>query len=318
MAYTRLSMFEREEISRALSEDVMVTWTMLGNRFGRHRSTIEREVTRNGGRYSYRACEAHSRASRLSPSRPIKLATDEELATKIRDHLLAGYSPAGTSHLVGGVCTETIYQGIYRGHLDVVARQVLRTRRHRRRRREARQEMAHCKVLGSFRSIHERPVVADDRVEFGHWEGDLIIGQRNASALITLNERVSRSQVVLDLPHGYKAHQVRERLDRWIATKPHEELMSITWDRGREMTDWKILTMSWDLDIFFADAHSPWQRGANEHGNRQLRYWFPKGTNLKIHSQTHLDHVCQIINTQPRRILNWQTPNQVYDRHTAH
>ena len=112
MAYTRLSMSEREEISRALSEDPLVTWTMLGKRCGRHRCTIEREVTRNGGRYSYRACEAHSRASRLSPSRPIKLATDEELATKIRDHLLAGYSPAGRAHLVGGVCGETIYQGI--------------------------------------------------------------------------------------------------------------------------------------------------------------------------------------------------------------
>lgn len=311
-------MFEREEISRALSEDAMVTWTVLGHRFGKHRSTIEREVNRNGGRYNYRACKANTRALQLSPNRPHKLVTDQELNTKIRDHLLAGYSPAGTAHLAGGVCTETIYKGIYRCHLDVVARKVLRTRRHRRRRREARQETAHCKVLGPFRSIHERSKVADERVEFGHWEGDLIIGERNASALITLNERVSRTQTVLDLPDGYKAYQVRERLNRWIATKSSIELISLTWDHRREMTDWKTLTMSWGLDIYFADAHSPWQRGANENANRQLRFWLPKRTNLKVHTQAHLDHVNHIINTQPRRILNWQTPNQVYNHHTAH
>lgn len=318
MAYTRLSVTEREEISRSLAEDPTMTWTKLGERIGRHRSTVQREVDRNGGRHHYRASRAGERARRLAPCRPPRLSTDAVLAAKVRSHLVAGYSPAQTAHLLGDIATETIYQGLYRGLLGVAATEVLRTRRHRRRRRHSHQPKTASHFLGPFVSIHDRPASIDDRSEFGHYEGDLIMGARNQTALITLIERVSRTQVVLDLPDGYSAPKVCERLDSWIATKPADELISITWDRGSEMADWRLLTLEWDLDVYFADAHSPWQRGANENGNRLLRYWLPKGTDLSVHSQTDLDHICHIINTQPRRSLDWATANQIYAAHTAH
>lgn len=317
MAYTRLSVTEREEISRSLAEDPLITWTALGDLLGRHRSTVQREVDGNGGRRHYRASDAHGRAQQAKPCRKHRLA-DLELRAKVRTHLEAGYSPAGTAHLLGGIATETIYQGIYGGLLGVEARNVLRTRRHRRRARNGRRAQTASHFLGAFTSIHDRPAQAEDRSEFGHWEGDLIIGARNRSALITLVERVTRTQIVLNLPDGHRSRPTCARLNDWVGTKPSNELRSITWDRGSEMADWSWITAAWDLAFYFADARSPWQRGANENGNRQLRFWLRKGTDLAVHGQDHLDSICHVLNTQPRRSLHWQSPNQVYAAQTAH
>jgi IS30 family transposase len=215
------------------------------------------------------------------------------------------------------VCTETIYAGIYGGTLGVKATDVLRSRRHRRRRRNAADHRAPSHFLGVFASIHDRPAAIDERAEFAHWEGDLIIGKANASALITLNERVSKVQRILDLPGGYTAEAVAERLDRWAADMPHDVLASLTWDRGSEMAHWQQLRMQWGIEVYFADAHSPWQRGQNEHGNRQIRWWLPKGTDLSVHPQVDLDGICDILNTQPRKSLGWRSPNDLYAAHAA-
>lgn len=319
MAYTRLSLPEREEISRCLAEDPGVSWSELGRLLGRHRCTIQREVARNGGRCAYRATDAQRRAEQLRPCSRSKLLSDPMLRGRVRDCLETGYSPAATSVLVGrAVSSETIYQGLYRGLLGLSPQRVLRSRRHRRRRRNARHQQARTHVLGQFKSIHERPEGVENRSEFGHWEGDLIIGARNASALITLVERVSRRQVILDLPTGYQADRVHRRLDAFVAATPEKELRSLTWDRGSEMAHWPLLTMAWSLDIYFADPHSPWQRGTNENANRQLRYWLPKGTDLRTHSRNDLDRITQILNTQPRRSLDWKSADTVYAAHTAH
>jgi IS30 family transposase len=318
MAYRRLSVPEREEISRRLCGDPSATWTSIARGLGRHRSTIQREISRNGGRDAYRAHQAMTRAATVRPRRRCRFHTDPGLAAQVRDHLTAGYSPAGTTHLLGSVCTETIYTGVYNGRLNLTAAQVLRSRRPSRRKRNTRRERRDTRVLGVFTSIHDRPERVDTRAEFGHWEGDLIIGARNASALITLVERVSRTEAVLALPYGYRAGRVFDRLDQWVATKPAAELRSITWDRGSEMANWPLITSGWGVDFYFADPHSPWQRGANENANRQLRYWLPKSTDLTVHTQTSLDQICGILNTQPRRSLAWRTANEVYATHTAH
>ena len=173
MAYTRLDAEDREEISRFLAADPDVTWTVIGRIIGRHRSTVQREVDRNGGRHAYRAGTAQARAVRLRPCRAAKLATTPELAARIAARLRKGYSPAGTARLEGGVCTETIYQGVYNGTLGVKARDVLRSRRHRRRRRNTADHRAPSHFLGVFNSIHDRPPAIDERAEFAHWEGDL-------------------------------------------------------------------------------------------------------------------------------------------------
>jgi IS30 family transposase len=318
MAYTRLSVFEREEISRFLAADPALSWTAIAGCIDRHRGTVQREVDRNGGRHAYRAGAAHARAVRLRPCRSTMLITDRDLAERIATRLRTGYSPAGTARLVGGVCTETIYAGIYSGVLEVKARDVLRTRRHRRRRRNSADHRAPSHFLGSFVSIHDRPAAIDERDEFTHWEGDLIIGKANASALITLNERVSKLQHILDLPGGYGAEAVAERLDRWAGAMPANVLSSLTWDRGSEMALWQYLAMKWGVDVYFADAHSPWQRGQNENGNRQIRWWLPKGTDLSVHTQSDLDGICNVLNTQPRRSLGWKSPNDRYAALTAH
>lgn len=318
MAYTRLTLPEREEISRCLAENPMVSWTELGQILGRHRSTIQRDVDANGGRHRYRANTAQRAAHDKRPRRKCRLVTEPELAAKVTSHLTAGYSPAGTAHLIGGIATETIYQGIYRGLLEVKPTEVLRTRRHRRRGRNQRRSQTSTHVLGAFTPIHDRPAEVEDRSEFGHWEGDLIIGAKNRSALITLVERVSRTQVVLALPGGHDSLTTYRTLDDWVAGMPASHARSITWDRGSELAKWALIAMAWGIDFYFADAHSPWQRGQNENGNRQLRFWLPKGTDLSIHPQAHLDHICHILNTQPRRSLHWQTPNHVYAARTAH
>ena len=240
-----------------MAADPDLTWTELGCRVGgRHRSTVQREVDRNGGRSAYRAGAAQARAVRLRPCRIAKLISDPALAADVRARLKAGFSPAAIAHLSHGASTETIYLGVYSGVLGVKACDVLRSRRHRRRRRNAADHRAPSHFLGAFTSIHDRPPAIDERAEFGHWEGDLIIGARNASALITLNERVSKVHTVLDLPGGYTAERVADRLGGWAATMPHDVLRSITWDRGSEMAHWSGL--EWGADVYFADAHSPW------------------------------------------------------------
>jgi transposase, IS30 family len=316
MVYTRLSLSEREEISRHLAGDAGANWSAIGLALGRHRSTVQREVDRHGGRHRYRAGIA-DRAARRTCGRVAKLVADVGLGRRVRERLVAGYSPAGTARLVGGIAAETIYRAIYAGTLDVTARDVLRTRRHRRRPRGQRRGRANH-FLGQFTSIHQRPAAVNDRSEFGHWEGDLIIGARNRTALVTLCERLSRRQVILDLPAGYRAEPTADRLASWIQTMPHPELRSLTWDRGSEMADWAGLAVAYGLDVYFCDPHSPWQRGQNEHQNRQLRYWLPKSTDLGVHTRSDLDRICAVLNTQPRRSLNWHSPNHVYAAHSAH
>lgn len=131
-------------------------------------------------------------------------------------------------------------------------------------------------------------------------EHPYIIGKANGSTLITLNERVSKVTRILDLPGGYTAEAVAERLDRWASMMPARILASLTWDRGSEMAHWENLVVTWGIDVYFADAHSPWQRGQNEHGNGLIRRWLPKSTDLAVHSQDDLDNICDVLNTQPR------------------
>lgn len=194
MAYTRLSIDDRQGIARFLAQDPDASWTQIGACLGRHRSTIAREVTHNGGRAAYRPMSAHTRAVAAHPRRTHTLVTDTGLAARVTTRLEADYSPAGTARLEPGVCTETTYQAIYTGILGVKANDVLRTRRHRRRPHTQRHHRAPSHFLGQFVSIHDRPEPINTRSEFAHWEGNLIISAANASALITVCERVTKVQ----------------------------------------------------------------------------------------------------------------------------
>ena len=318
MAAGALCLLAREEIRVGLAADPMISWTELTGRVGAHRSTVQREFARNGGRILYRAAAAQARAASCrSRPRVGRLGAGSGLALAVTAELRAGFSPAGVAVRLraagaGVLCAETIYRAIYGGLLELNAVQCLRSRRPRRRPRRDVATPAKANILGQITLVHQRCEAAADRSEAGHWEGDLIIGARNASAAITLVERKIRLTAVLALPDGYQSDLVTAALVDFFRTMPATLCRSLTWDQGREMASWRILGLWSGLPVYFCDPHSPWQRPTNENTNRLIRYWHPKGTELDKNSQADYDKTCWIINNQPRRSLGWQTSTEQY------
>jgi IS30 family transposase len=165
--------------------------------------------------------------------------------------------------------------------------------------------------------ISERPAEAEDRAVPGHWEGDLIIGAGNKSAIGTLVERSSRFVMLLHLPQGYGPEKVAAAMTQAVGGLPAALRRSLTWDQGSEMAGHARIAVDAGLDIYFCDPHSPWQRGSNENTNGLLRQYFPKGTDLSVHSAGHLAEVAGQLNSRPRKTLGWKTPAQALDEFLA-
>ena len=252
----------------------------------------------------YRATTAHALAyERAGRPKPSKLATNLALRKKVEQDLQRRYSPeqiAGRlrqefpQNAEMRVSTETIYQSLYvqsRGALRRDLARCLRTGRALRR--PCRQPGQRKNRIPDMINIAQRPAEADDRAVPGHWEGDgVIIGKNNASAIGTLVERTTGYTMLMHLPDGYKPEQVSDALAAKIQTIPEILLgASLTWDQGPEMRDWKQVSVATDIDIYFCDPHAPWQRATNENTNGLLRQYFPKGTDLSLHSDTDLDWV---------------------------
>jgi transposase, IS30 family len=313
-----LTFAEREEIAvaRAGGESMR----SIARRLGRSPSTISRELSRNGGRAGgYRATSAHALAyHRASRPKPATLAVNQRLRRQVEEDLRRRYSP---EQIVGRlrrqfpddpemrVSAETIYQSLYvqsRGALRRDLTKCLRTgralRRPRRRRNQRRNQ------IPDMINIAERPVEADDRAVPGHWEGDLILGHNCRSAIGTLVERTTGYTMLVHLPDGYKAEQVRDALTKKIQTIPDILRASLTWDQGAEMRDWQHVSVAADIDIYFCDPHTPWQRGTSENTNGLLRQYFPKGTDLSAHSALDLDWVATELNDRPRKRLGFAKP----------
>ena len=309
---------ERDFIHECLSVNRAVPWAEMARELKRHPTTISREVARNGGRHGYRPSTAgDAAATRRRRPKPLLLAGESPLQARVIDLLSSGYSPVATAALVGRqpdhrtVCAETLYQAIYAGTLGLKATECLRSRRPRRKKRRA-PTSARASPLGpNVVPISERPAEAVEGAP-GHWEGDLIIGARNQSAALTLVERSTGLQLVYALPNGYQAELVIAALVRWVESTPAAMCQSLTWDRGSEMAHWEVLTGGWGLPVFFCDPHAPWQRPKNENSNRQLRFWFPKGTDLRSYSQAEYDHACAVLNSQPRRQYGLQSAGERY------
>ena len=314
-----LTFSEREEIAlgRAGGESMRA----IAGRLGRSPSTVSRELRRNAGcgGQPYRATSAHALAyERASRPKPSKLATNLALRKQLEQDLQRRYSP---EQIVGRlrqefpqdqemwVSTETIYQSLYiqfRGALRRDLTKCLRTGRALRR--PCRQAGRRKNRIPDMINISERPAEADDRAVPGHWEGDLILGKNNLSAIGTLVERTTGYTMLVHLPDGYKAEQVRDALAAKIQTLPEILRASLTWDQGVEMRDWKQVSVAADIDIYFCDPHSPWQRATNENTNGLLRQYFPKGTNLSVHSPIDLEWVATELNDRPRKRLGFRKP----------
>jgi transposase, IS30 family len=207
------------------------------------------------------------------------------------------------------VSTETIYQSLYvqsRGALKRELTRCLRTGRAVRR--PSRKVGQRKNRIPNMINITERPAEADDRAVPGHWEGDLIIGLKNLSAIGTLVERSTNYAMLLHLPDGYTPELVRDGLAAKIKTLPEMLRASLTWDQGPEMGKWKQVAIDADIDIYFCDPHAPWQRATNENTNGLLRQYFPKSSDLSAHNAEDLDWVAAELNDRPRKRLGFKKP----------
>jgi IS30 family transposase len=312
-----LTISEREEISRGLAEGASLR--RIAGRLQRAPSSISREVARHGGRHRYRAARAEERAwDRARRPKPCKLAAVPPLRELVAGKLAEEWSPEQISGWLARsypgeqdlqVSTETIYRSLFvqaRGVLRKELTAHLRTRRTMRRSRQATRSGQGRGGIVDAVSIRERPAEASDRAVPGHWEGDLLAGSANTH-IATLVERQSR-YVMLVKVDGKDTTTVVDALAIQVQTLPVQLRASLTWDRGMELADHKRFTVATDVAVYFCDPRSPWQRGTNENTNGLLRQYFPRKTDLSVHSQADLDAVAARLNTRPRKTLQYQTP----------
>jgi IS30 family transposase len=296
------------------------TQTEIAAAVGRSKSTISRELARGTNKRGYYIASTAHRAAQARAKRPkpAKLASCERLRRFVQERLGKNHSPEQISRSLVRefpddpemrVSHETIYLSLYiqaRGGLKRELTQHLRTRRSVREGNRAPGERR-GRIPGMV-NISERPAEADDRAVPGHWEGDLIMGAGNGSAIGTLVERSTRFVMLLHLPDGHSAEKVNAAMSAKIRQLPGFLARSITWDQGTEMKKHAQFTVDTGVQVYFCDPRSPWQRGSNENTNGLLRQYFPKGTDLSVHDAERLDYVAAELNERPRKTLDWHTP----------
>jgi IS30 family transposase len=317
-----LSLSEREEISRGIASDESMR--SIAIRLGRSPSTISREIQRNGGDGKYRAARADKKAwERACRPKSCKLASSPWLRRAIEIKLRVNWSPEQIAGWLKRehpgdeskhVSHETIYRSLFiqaRGVLKKELLQYLRSERTMRKPIHVGQlEDGRGKIPHAI-SISERPATVEDRAVPGHWEGDLIAGTNN-SYIATLVERHTRYVTLVKIDDK-RTESVVTALIKQAKKLPGELYKSLTWDRGTEMKDHQRFTLATDIKVYFCDPQSPWQRGSNENTNRLLRQYFPKGTDLSVHSQSKLNAVARQLNERPRKTLNFETPAERFN-----
>ena len=312
-----LKLGEREEISRGLAAGNSLR--TIAKRLKRAVSTVSQEVARHGGRCRYRAAQADAQAwvSARRP-KPCLLSQDQRLRRIVAVKLAQDWSPqqiAGwlrdryPGHPEMWVSHETIYRSLFvqaRGALKKELVSHLRTKRRFRRSRHATYRGQGRGAITDAVSIRKRPAEVEDRAVPGHWEGDLVEGSRG-TYIATLVERHSRFVMLVKLSEkGTEA--VVDALIKAVRKLPTSLRKSLTWDRGAELASHAAFTVATDVQVYFCDPSSPWQRGSNENTNGLLRQYYPKGADLSAFTQGQLDAVAKKLNTRPRETLNWKTP----------
>ena len=317
-----LTLSEREEISRGLVVGDSIR--EIAETLNRSPSTISREINRNGGYDNYRATQAEQAAwDRAHRPKKCKLACHPMLKHMVATKLKRNWSPKQISGWLKRtypkqenkqVSHETFYRSLFiqaRGVLKKELQLYLRSQRAIRRSKQHSIKKMDLGKIKNIVSISERPASVEDRAVPGHWEGDLISGSNNTH-IATLVERHSR-YVMLAKLKGKDSKTVISALIKQANKLPTELYKSLTWDRGTEMADHERFTLETNIDVYFCDPQSPWQRGSNENTNRLLRQYFPKGTDLSVHSQTTLNKVARQLNERPRETLKFETPAERFN-----
>ncbi len=321
-----LTISEREEISRGIVAGQ--SFRAIAASLDRAASTVSREVNRSGGRRDYRANQADQAAwQRAHRPKRCKLVQNRALAGIVAKKLQLNWAPEQIAGWLKRtyaddenyrVSHETIYRSLYiqaRGALKKELLQHLRRKRAMRRSRHHTQKTDDHGRITDAVSISERPASVEDRAVPGHWEGDLISGTNN-SHIATLVERRTR-YVMLAKLNGKDTETVINALIRQAHKLPKELYKSLTWDRGKEMADHQRFSLATDIEVYFCDPKSPWQRGSNENTNGLLRQYFPKGTDLSVHSQAKLNAVARQLNERPRKTLEYYSPAEKFSECVA-
>jgi len=316
-----LSLSEREEISRGLSAKQSLR--AIARQLRRAPSTISREVRRNGGSVGYRASGSDQAAwNRALRPKICKLACHPTLARAVSAKLGRKWSPeqvagwlkrAFPGEVHKQVSHETIYRSLYIQARGVLKKELLAHLRAKRTVRRSQHASLKRNGNGQIKdavSISERPASVEDRAVPGHWEGDLIGGSKN-SYIATLVERHSRYVMLVKVANK-DTESVVTALIKSAQKLPRELYKSLTWDRGKELADHPRFTLATDVDVYFCDPQSPWQRGSNENTNRLLRQYLPRGTDLSVHSQAKLSAIARQLNERPRKTLQYQTPAEKF------
>jgi IS30 family transposase len=317
---------EREEISRGIVAEQSIR--EIARTLGRAASTVSREVRRNGGCVRYRAVEADKSAwDRGRRPKRCKLALNVRLARLVAGKLKMNWSPEQIAGWLKAehprdehyhVSHETIYQSLFiqaRGALKKELTMHLRSQRTIRRSKHSKSKGVGQGEIKDIVSIRERPASVENRAVPGHWEGDLIAGSKNTH-IATLVERKTR-YVMLAKVDSRDTETVVKALIKQSKTLPKELYKSLTWDRGKELAGHKKFSLATNIDVYFCDPKSPWQRGSNENTNGLLRQYFPKRTDLSVHSQAHLNKVARQLNERPRKTLGFRTPAQKFNECVA-
>ncbi len=316
-----LSLSEREEVSRGIAAGDSMRRIAFAIR--RAPSTVSREVARHDGRKRYRASEADQAAwDRARRPKPCRLAAHGRLQKIVAERLGLDWSPEQISGWLKRqypddeemqISHETIYRSLFVQARGVLKKELvahLRTRRIMRRSKKAStRDQPRGQIVDAV-SISERPAEIEDRAVPGHWEGDLIAGSKNTH-IATLVERQSRFTMLVKV-EGKDTETVVRALIKQVRRLPVQLRKSLTWDRGMEMARHKEFSIATDVQVYFCDPQSPWQRGTNENTNRLLRQYFPKGTDLSVHSQAKLNAVARELNERPRKTLHYQTPAEKF------
>ena len=311
-----LRLAEREEISRGIAAGRSMR--QIAQTLGRSPSTVSREIRRNGGCSSYRASGADRRAwERSLRPKPCRLARHAELRWRVAQKLALQWSPQQIAGWLKQqfpadqgmqVSHETIYRSLFiqtRGVLKKELMAHLRSARQMRQAKGGTTKSGLGQIVDAV-SIRERPAEVEDRAVPGHWEGDLLSGANNTH-IATLVERHTRFVMLLKIPSSDTATVVGA-LTKHVRKLPQQLRRSLTWDRGKEMADHKSFTVATNVQVYFCDPHSPWQRGSNENTNGLLRQYFPRGTDLSRFSQDYLNRIARRLNQRPRKTLGFETP----------